>query len=343
MVIQMPAPFSFWVQPTKRTNLDSTMAYDVHDPAEVELTLDEITRSMQEMFDQNVISVFFEGGEPFLRDDFLDMVEYATPNAFTMVRTNGTLVTAETARRLRAANVGVVCVDIEGGDAATHDRLVGLPGAFDRAVEAVRHLADAGVTTFITTILTSHNIDQLQALAELTADTGAEKLGVLRLYPLGRARRNWADLSVPLPRQMAALAAIEVPEGVQLMQSWHPNDPNCCWQMAAVDAYGNSIGCPYLRDFANYGNIRKTSFMETWRNPVYKKVRAASAVDACPECAANDRNRSGGCRSTAYAFGGAWDAPDPYCTHMNKGTDLTRLPDRIVDLPFGAPTTMAGM
>lgn len=343
MVIQMPAPFSFWVQPTKRTNIDSVMAYDVHDPAEVELTFDEITRSMQEMFDQDVISVFFEGGEPFLREDFLDMVQYATPNAFTIVRTNGTMVTAETARRLKAADVGVVCVDIEGGDAATHDTLVGLPGAFDLAVEGVRHLVEAGISTFITTILTSHNIDQLQLLADLTADTGAEKLGVLRLYPLGRARRNWVDLSVPLPRQMAAIEAIEVPPGVQLMQSWHPNDPNCCWQMAAVDAYGNSIGCPYLRDFANYGNIRETSFMDTWRNPVYKKVRAVSVRDACPECAANDRNRSGGCRSTGYAFGGAWDSPDPYCTHMNDGIDLTRLPSRIVDLPFGAPHTMTGV
>ncbi|GCB48955.1 radical SAM protein [Streptomyces sp. NL15-2K] len=338
----MPEPFSIWVQPTKRSNLNSLLAYDVPSPDATELTFEEITGSLQELFDRDVISAFFEGGEPLLREDFLDLVEFATPQAFTIVRTNGTLVTAERARRLKAASVGVVCVDIEGGNAASHDAIVGLDGAFEASKAGVRHLVEAGVPTFVTAILNRRNIGELQQLADLASELGAEKLGVLRLYPLGLARRNWAELSVPLREQMAALEAVHVPEGLELMRSWHPNDPNCCWQMAAIDAYGNSIGCPYLRDFANYGNVREMSFMDTWRDPTYRAVRAASPDDdACPECAENDRNRSGGCRSTAYAFGGSWDAPDPFCTHMNRGIDLTRLPDRIADLPFGAPRTMA--
>lgn len=256
----MAAPFTLWIQPTKRSNLDSILSYDVPDPDQPELSAEEIKRVLREMFERDLNSVFFEGGEPFLRDDFLSLVDFATPMAFTIVRTNGTLITHKTAARLKAANVAVVCVDIEGATAATHDRIVGTPGAFELSVRGARHLVEQGITTFVSTILTRHNIGELQAMAELTANIGAQKLGVLRLYPLGMARRNWTDLAVSLPEQMAALRSLRPKAGVKLMQSWHPNDPNCCWQMSAVDAYGNSIGCPYLRDFANYGNVRESTF-----------------------------------------------------------------------------------
>ncbi|MGA5822852.1 radical SAM protein [Kitasatospora sp. NPDC094028] len=339
----MAAPFTLWVQPTKRSNLRSLFAYDVPDPNGQEMTLAEMQGVLQEMFDLGLNSVFLEGGEPFLREDFLDLVEFATPMAFTMVRTNGTLITAESARRLKDSNAAIVCVDLEGATAGTHDGLVGVDGAFERALRGARHLVEAGVTTYISTILNRRNHHEMQALLNLTADIGADKLGVLRLYPLGMARKNWKELSLPLSRQIATLDSLVVPDGIQLMQSWHPKDPNCCWQMSAVDAYGNSIGCPYLRDFANYGNVRRMSFMETWRNPAYRAVRAASTPGGCVECSENDENRVGGCRSTAFAFNGTWDAPDPYCEHMNSGVDLTELPPRIVDLPFGAPAAMSGV
>jgi radical SAM protein with 4Fe4S-binding SPASM domain len=340
-MVQLESPFTIWIQPTKRSNLDSPLAYDIPREDTEELSYDELVAVMRELFDRDVISLFFEGGEPFLRTDFLDLVRYATAEAFTMVRTNGMLVTDEVARDLKAANVGVTCVDIEGAQPRTHDRLTGIPGSFERSLAGVRALVGAGVSTYLTCILNRHNVGELQGLLELAAQVGAEKVGVLRLYPLGRARQNWNELSVPLPEQMAALRALRPPEGVELMQSWHPHDPNCCWQMAAVDAYGNSIGCPYLRDFANYGNVREESFMDTWRNPSYVDVRAIKVDDGCPECASNDKNTAGGCRSTAYAFHGRWDAPDPYCENMNNAVDLTLLPARTRDLPFGAPALSA--
>lgn len=160
-------------------------------------------------------------------------------------------------------------------------------------------------------------------------------MGVLRLYPLGRVRQYWDELSLPLERQMEALAALRPPAGVELMQSWHPQDPNCCWQMAAVDAYGYSIGCPYLRDFANYGNVRDGSLMETWNHPQYQAVRSVNLASACPECGGRDGNSWGGCRSSAFAFTGRWDGQDPFCIKMNQGIDLTQLPEWLRKAPAG--------
>jgi radical SAM protein with 4Fe4S-binding SPASM domain len=332
-------PYALWVQPTRRSNQDSVLSYD---PPELprdarELSFDEIAALLTQAFDDGV-SLFFEGGEPFLRDDMVEILDLACRSAFTMVRTNGTLVDADLARRLYDVRVGVACVDLHSADPATHDRLVGDPGAHAKTVAALGHLVDAGVDPYITCILNRHIAGQLQGVLDLAAELEVPKVSVLRLYALGRARQHWDELSLPLPEQMRALRAVEVPDGVKLLQSWHPHDPNCCWQTAAVDAYGNSIGCPYLREYTNYGNVRDVPFLETWEHPLYKRIRRTGTTleGTCPDCTGSEGKHSrGGCRSSAYAFTGSWEAPDPHCEVMNDGIDLTRLPDFTRDLPYG--------
>jgi radical SAM protein with 4Fe4S-binding SPASM domain len=113
------------------------------------------------------------------------------------------------------------------------------------------------------------------------------------------------------------------------MQSWHPRDGNCCWQNAAVSPTGDSIGCPYLREYVNYGNVLMTPFLDTWQHPLWTELRANEVEETCPECSATQGSH-GGCRSTAFAFHGRFTAPDPYCIHTNRGVDLRALPQRLL-------------
>ena len=56
--------------------------------------------------------------------------------------------------------------------------------------------------------------------------------------------RNWHSHST---NRQSAIANLRVPDGFQVMKSWHPNDRNCCWQGATVNAFGDLIGCTYLQ------------------------------------------------------------------------------------------------
>jgi radical SAM protein with 4Fe4S-binding SPASM domain len=94
-----------------------------------------------------------------------------------------------------------------------------------------------------------------------------------------------------------------------------------------VNAFGDSIGCPYLREYVNHGNVRDVPFMTMWdTNTLYKTLRAGEVDTSCASCDTNDGSR-GGCRSTAYAFRGSWTAPDPFCPTLNDGVDLRVLPE----------------
>lgn len=280
--------------------------------------------------DEGVINVFVEGGEPLIRDDAETILGHAARRMFTTLRTHAVTIDDRAAARLAALGIGRAYVDLLGL-AATHDALVATPGAFAAASAGIAALRRHGVPVSVLAILCAPNAAELPSLAAHAAALGADEFGVLRLYPLGRARRHWAALALGLDAQMAALDTLgeRLPDGLRLMQSWHPNDANCCWQNAAIDPFGHAIGCPYLREYVDYGDLRATPWRETWNHPLYRRLRAGAVDGHCPDCAASQLTR-GGCRATAYAYHGRWDAPDPFCTTMNEGIDLRVLPDRPV-------------
>lgn len=329
-------PFKVWVQPTRSCNLNCRLCYDDcgAEHHQRELSDDELRGLVNELLDGGVISLFFEGGEPLVRPGFLDVLRSACPRALVLLRTNATLIDETMAADLKEIGVGTVCVDLLGARPETHDALTGSVGSYNLAIRGIRALVKQEIPVITTVILNRRNAAEMQEYLELSAALGVRRVGILRLYPIGRARRSWPEFALSLEECMAVLRELRPPDGVHLMQSWHPNDNNCCSQNAGVDVYGNSIGCPYLRELANYGNVRETSFFDTWNHPLYRTLRGAEIDDHCPDCAAS-QGAKGGCRSTAYAFHGRWDAPDPFCEKTNRGVDLRVLPVDLLQTASG--------
>lgn len=299
-------------------------------PTAAELSCDEWIAFVDYLVENEFIQLYIEGGEPLCKPGFDRLLAHCGRKLMTMVRTNGTLLGNETASSWKRYGVGHVFVDILGTTAGTHDALTGAPGSFAKACRAVRHLVEVGIPTDILFILNRRNVHELPEYGALAARLGASRIGVLRLYPLGRAKHRWSELALSLEEQTAALASVRLPDGVGLMQSWHPNNANCCWQASAVNAFGDSIGCTYLREYVNFGNIRERPFLDTWRkDPLYRTLRSGQVEHSCPSCHGHE-GTFGGCRSTAYAFHGRWSAPDPFCSHLNKGVNLRVLPEWVL-------------
>jgi radical SAM protein with 4Fe4S-binding SPASM domain len=324
---KLERPFKVTVSFTHTCNLDCKLCYaDCGRAAgRTELAGTEWRRLISEWAEGGIVALLVEGGEPLFREDCLDVLAHASPLMLTRLRTHGTLVTSTLARRIVEAGVATVLVDLWGATAATHDELVGVTGAFDRTIAGIGHLLEVGLETQLLFIMNRYNVGELQAWTDLAAGLGVRTIGVLRPYPIGRARRLWDEISLPLPTMMEALAGLRLPPRLTLMQSWHPNDGNCCWQMAAVNAWGDSIGCTYLREFVNYGNLAETTLFDTWNHPRCRELRSGRVETSCTNCS-RTQGSHGGCRSTAYAFHGRWSAPDPFDAPLNAGVDLRELP-----------------
>ncbi len=323
---RLDKPFKLTICVTQTCSMDCKLCYaDCNNDPAGELTTTQWKRFIDELVAENFLHIFFEGGEPFNRPDFEELLAHVDRRLYVAVRTHAIGIDQDRAQRLKKMGVGRVYVDLFSAEASVQDELTGSPGSYGRAVAGIKNACAAGINVTILGILSRRNYRNLQAYIDLAEELGADQVGVLRLYPLGRAKRNWSTLSLSAEQMMSALNGLRVPRTVQLMQSWHPRDGNCCWQNAAVSPAGRSIGCPYLREYVDFGNITEMPFLETWAHPLYQQLRSSDVEETCSECSAT-QGTLGGCRSTAYAFHGRFTASDPYCFHNNQGVDLHDLP-----------------
>ena len=118
--------------------------------------------------------LYIEGGEPFLRAGFVDLLAENTPRMFTMVRTHGTLIDASPGRaaqghRRRHHARGPVGRD--GRDARRADPYARQLRPHRR--RAIRHLVAAGIETQALFILNRLNVHELQDWCELAGSLGA--------------------------------------------------------------------------------------------------------------------------------------------------------------------------
>lgn len=125
------------------------------------------------------------GGEPLFRPDIFDIARHAAgAGLIVALATNGTLITPEVARRIKASGIQRVSISFDGADAPTHNLFRGT-GAFERAVVGMRYLAEIGVPYQINTTVARHNAHQMPQTLDLAKGLGATALHLFLLVPVG--------------------------------------------------------------------------------------------------------------------------------------------------------------
>ena len=81
--------------------------------------------------------MLFSGGEPLVRQDLPELASYATEKGMrAVISTNGTLITKEKARELKAINLSYVGISLDGAE-EIHDKFRGVPNSFKKALEGL--------------------------------------------------------------------------------------------------------------------------------------------------------------------------------------------------------------
>src|SRR6201987_4283127 len=156
------------------------------------------TQSCKDIIDElermQVFYVNIGGGEPTVRPDFWELVDYATAHHVGVkFSTNGVRITPEVAARLAASDYVDVQISLDGATAEVNDAVRG-PGSYDMAVRALGHLRDAGFRDAkISVVCTRENVTQLDEFKAL-ADSFGATLRLTRLRPSGRGADVWDDL-----------------------------------------------------------------------------------------------------------------------------------------------------
>ncbi len=281
------------------------------------------------------------GGEPLLRRDILDIVARAAERGlWVVVGTNGVKVTENVARRLSEAGARGLSLSLDALDAERHDRFRMVRGAWQNTVDGAGILNRTGLPFIVQTTAGSHNIDELDAIADFAYERlNAKVWNLYFLVPTGRGQFVSDMTPSQYDEVLQALHRIQgryqkrmlvnakcAPHYIKtVLESPDPEShPIRTYSGGAggcpagthylgIRPNGDVTPCPYLPVFA--GSIRRTSLTEIWStSALFNDIRRRTALGGrCGECEMNAQ--CGGCRARAFGMTGDLMAEDPLCTH----------------------------
>jgi len=167
-----------------------------------ELTTEEAKRFIDDLADFQVPVLLFSGGEPLIRKDFFELAAYAADKGIRpTLSTNGTLITPETARRIKEIGVGYVGISLDGLR-EVNDQFRGKEGAFQAAREGIQNCVSVGQRVGLRFTINRHNLQELDHIFDFIEDENIDRVCFYHLVYSGRGNQMMdEDVTIAESRQ----------------------------------------------------------------------------------------------------------------------------------------------
>jgi MoaA/NifB/PqqE/SkfB family radical SAM enzyme len=173
-----------------------------------EATLDDFRLGAAKLAQLGSLMINLAGGEPFLRQDFSEIVSAVAVHHFPMVTTNGWLVTEQNAKEVWDAGLWGASVSLDFLSAAAHDENRGMRGAAERAKRALAILSCTRRRPFqrvnLMCVLNRRNLEEVEDLIRFAAGHGAYFM-IQPYTPL----KNGSDEHIPAYKASAHLLGLK--------------------------------------------------------------------------------------------------------------------------------------
>jgi radical SAM protein with 4Fe4S-binding SPASM domain len=310
---------------TRRCNLRCLMcnAWTQDGDGRNELTTGEIFHLIAAARALGLANLKLFGGEPLLRRDLEAIVAHAAGLGIrcTLI-TNGTLLSRQRAQALVAAGLAQLDLSLDAGDPTVHDRIRGLPGTWQRAVQGLQAVQEAAhrlaqhVVLRVNTVVMRHNYHDLPNLARILSDLGVDEIVLNPAVPQPANSRATAAQYMLSPQdilryneQIAPQVAATVnghglTTNRELLylygttgrhvenatQGWYVDrlQIGCCfkpWYYAVIRENGDLVGCNTVKHpLARIGNLRAAPLDHLWHSAAYRAFRARCHPPQFDDC-----------------------------------------------------------
>lgn len=282
------------------------------------------------------------GGEPLMRKDLPELVRRSAQlGLMPVIGSNGIMLDGKRAAGLRALGAAGVGISLDSATAGFHDRLRGLPGAWEGARRGMQAAREAGLALLVQTTLFEENRRELAAIADIAGSAGAMALNFFFLVCVGRGMTQ-TDLTpaqyeetlsciVRLQRERPHLMirARCAPYLRRLLglRGGDSATGYAAWSSAClagrsylrITPQGLVTPCPYIPQVV--GDVTATPLREIWeQHPLLMRLRTELPAGKCGAC--DFRYSCGGCRARALARHGDLMAEDSNCPYVRPADAL---------------------
>ena len=270
---RLRAPFYVQFELTESCNNRCFFCYNpIGHVAGKEMTTEKIKSVLKELSDAGVFRVNINGGEPTLRQDFKEIVTYASELGFDLhMNTNSTTITDELAKFV-SEHMKSICTSILHSKREEHDRMTGRIGAYDDVIRGIKIWRRNNVDVEINVCTTTENYKDIYNIGALAKEDF----------------QNVIDVNLPGPVPFCELPE-EYHEKLKLL-----NIPcQYGYGLVRISPTGSVTPCAISND--TIGNLTEKIFSDIWANEKWNKFENLCHLPkGCRSCDMISRCR-GGC------------------------------------------------
>ena len=268
-------PLNGGIELTYRCNLKCKHCYIPRKIPSRELSTGEIIRVIDDIYESGVFSIYFTGGEPFLREDFFDIYTHARKRGlFVTVFTNATLITHEIASRLADLPPQGIEVTVNGISQRVYEEVTGVEGSFRKVMDALEVMKKMKLPVLIKAngmTINRHEVHAIKRFSEELLGEGRFKYDAVICSGLDGSK-------APLRYRLSVNDIIDIQYSDADMLSkfkklfLRPEDDSrhragrlfqCSLNTFQITPYGHLRICPYISKGSQ--DVLKRGFRESFR------------------------------------------------------------------------------
>lgn len=283
-----------------------------------EMDLAEVKTVLNKLSELGVQKLMITGGEPVVRSDFLEIVEYACSRFIAVsIASNGYLITDDIAKGLAKYKKKLVVQISVDGIEAHHNKIRGLSDSYEKAITAIKLLCQNEIPTIVATTLNNENFPDMEEVARIVCEAGALQLSFAITTSQGRARENHLAYGIDMDQllsRMRRLHEIYIEKGMYIQidsdtvgEKLKGSHTGCGAGISQIAVRENGDVSPCLCFFYTYGNLLRDNIEQIFN---YENVSCFEhlprpSASICGEC--EEYENCQGCPARAY------DSPKKGC------------------------------
>ena len=237
---------------------------------------------LKQIYCSGAVGVAFEGGEPLLRRDLVDILAFSRSLPLhTSLITNGTLLETRIDEIAPFIN-GVVYVSLDGLE-KTHDAIRGVDGTFRKAIQGIK-AAKQRVSVTINTTVMSENVGEIESLVELSKELGTKiSVAVAHEYCNANTSTPTADKIPKIAHRLIEMKreGYHIANSIGYLKVMAKEKNWQCkpWAMINIDPHGNVVlPCYVHNDYASGVSIFDGGIKHAVSSFDWKKI------EKCQKC-----------------------------------------------------------
>jgi len=325
-------PLNGQIDLTYRCNLKCRHCFIEPEEETSELSFDQIIHIIDDIYNAGVLWLCFSGGEPFLREDFLDIYNYARKRGFLIsIFTNGSLITPRIADYLLESPPYSIEITLNGITKEVYEEVTQTKDTFLKAISAIQLIKGKGLPLTLKCNGMQINRNEILKIKEFSEELLGKKhfRCDLLLYPGLHGSKKPCSLKLGLEEILdIQYSDKEMLSFCQEQFSHHKQNQRpkeeylfpCDLTSFHVDAYGKMRLCSFLKD--EYIDLKKEEFLGGFSR-LYSKLRSLKAKtnNKCRGCKIKYLCRQ--CPGRALVENGDMETPvEFYCELAHRQQEL---------------------